>query len=416
MRVYLLDFLSFPFFFLGEVQVGDVIAAKYTLDEAWYRARVVKPESAASTSSEPPTAAFQVLFIDFGNTSVASEFRRLPRAVANLPPLATQVRLATPDPWPDTATEKLEALASGGEKEFELRWLQGRTVVELFIGEKGTKTNVTELLLAPPPPKSYVLSHINDATDFYVQLLDDPALDSIAAQLAPLDSEPPLGSVNTGDLLAAKFTDDEQWYRARVLNAEGQTRVLFIDYGNTAVASEFRALPDPLRTTPPTARRCTLAGSYSKAANEKFVELSLGGDTVYRCEFVGESVEGVCPVCLYIGEEKVTDLLAGAETVPPALETNPTGPNVGQAPVAEIISTGPNSGQVSICWVNSPDDFYVQAPEDGTLDRVADQLAAIAEEAPIAVTPGAVVAAQFADDDLWYRSRVLAQVRIERTK
>ncbi|KAI5717744.1 hypothetical protein M8J77_010530 [Diaphorina citri] len=399
----------------GEVQVGDVIAAKYTLDEAWYRARVVKPESAASTSSEPPTAAFQVLFIDFGNTSVASEFRRLPRCVANLPPLATQVRLATPDPWPDTATEKLEALASGGEREFELRWLQGRTVVELFIGEKGTKTNVTELLLAPPPPKSYVLSHINDATDFYVQLLDDPALDSIAAQLAPLDSEPPLGSVNTGDLLAAKFTDDEQWYRARVLNAEGHTRVLFIDYGNTAVASEFRALPDPLRTTPPTARRCTLAGSYSKAANEKFVELSLGGDTVYRCEFVGESVEGVCPVCLYIGEEKVTDLLAGAETVPPALETNPTGPNVGQSPVAETISTGPNSGQVSICWVNSPDDFYVQAPEDGTLDRVADQLAAIAEEAPIAVTPGAVVAAQFADDDLWYRSRVLAQVPSDET-
>lgn len=52
-----------------------------------------------------------------------------------------------------------------------------------------------------------------------------------------LASQPPLpGSYNPrkGELCAAKFSDDGQWYRARIENAKSRDAVdvLYIDFGN----------------------------------------------------------------------------------------------------------------------------------------------------------------------------------------
>ena len=54
-----------------------------------------------------------------------------------------------------------------------------------------------------------------------------------------MENNPPLPGAYTakkGDVCAAKFSQDGQWYRAKVekLDAGGQATVLFTDYGNVS--------------------------------------------------------------------------------------------------------------------------------------------------------------------------------------
>lgn len=52
-----------------------------------------------------------------------------------------------------------------------------------------------------------------------------------------------------GELLAARFTADNEWYRARVEKIEGTNRVsvYFVDYGNREIITD----PSRLTTLPP---------------------------------------------------------------------------------------------------------------------------------------------------------------------
>lgn len=53
-----------------------------------------------------------------------------------------------------------------------------------------------------------------------------------------MESNPPLpGSyvAKKGDLCTARFSDDNQWYRAKIEKIEGSNAtVLFVDYGNVS--------------------------------------------------------------------------------------------------------------------------------------------------------------------------------------
>lgn len=53
-------------------------------------------------------------------------------------------------------------------------------------------------------------------------------------------------SPRTGDLVSAKFTEDNQWYRARVKRASGikkEAHLFFIDYGNEETLPFSRIRP-----------------------------------------------------------------------------------------------------------------------------------------------------------------------------
>lgn len=255
------------------------------------------------------------------------------------------------------------------------------------------------ILLTPPPPKTYVLTHINSANDFYLQEAEDATIGPITDLAVSLEGEAPLSDVSVGDLVGAKFVEDEQWYRARVISKDGgETKVLFVDYGNTSIASEFRALSGKLASFPPCAIHGSLfprvegSSGYSQAATAKFIELSQGGEMLYTCEFVGGNEDDPRPACLYIGEDKVADLLKDVvESASEHTEANAGGPTA------------------TILWVNSPDDFYIQTNAVGdALDVISGQLEGVADLPPLeVVTPGDIVLAQFVDDEEWYRSKVL---------
>lgn len=62
-----------------------------------------------------------------------------------------------------------------------------------------------------------------------------------ATSAAPANFSP-----RTGDLVSAKFTEDNQWYRARVKRASGikkEAHLFFIDYGNEETLPFSRIRP-----------------------------------------------------------------------------------------------------------------------------------------------------------------------------
>lgn len=97
-------------------------------------------------------------------------------------------------------------------------------------------------------PKKYdqvVVTEVNAELGFFAQSVDKgPALDAMMAKMRQeFISSPPLAGSYTpkkGDLCAAKFSADNEWYRAKIESVQGKNvRVVFVDYGNKEVSGWF---------------------------------------------------------------------------------------------------------------------------------------------------------------------------------
>lgn len=88
--------------------------------------------------------------------------------------------------------------------------------------------------------KKLVITEIKSDLHFYGQSVESgPKLEQLTTQLrAELASKPPVAGAYTpkvGDICVAKFSADDEWYRAKVTgtSSNSQATVLFIDYGNS---------------------------------------------------------------------------------------------------------------------------------------------------------------------------------------
>ena len=117
--------------------------------------------------------------------------------------------------------------------------------------------------------KKVIVTEVDEDLRFYAQFVDNgPQLEKLMEQLRQdMEANPPLpGSYNPkkGDLCAAKFSQDGQWYRAKVEKLEkGKVLVLFIDFGNREKSSttDLATLPAAYQTLAPQATEFTLACS-----------------------------------------------------------------------------------------------------------------------------------------------------------
>lgn len=100
-------------------------------------------------------------------------------------------------------------------------------------------------------PKKYeqvVVTEVNAELGFFAQSVDKgPALDAMMAKMRQeFISSPPLAGSYTpkkGDLCAAKFSADNEWYRAKIESVQGKNvRVVFVDYGNKEVSGWFSSI------------------------------------------------------------------------------------------------------------------------------------------------------------------------------
>jgi hypothetical protein len=111
------------------------------------------------------------------------------------------------------------------------------------------------------------VSHVDESGSLYVQLAcEEDTLHAEVEKVQTLHSNKPLDleAVKKGDLVCAKFSEDESWYRAVVISTrDNLVKVRFVDYGNcdeVQQASDLRALPEDHQVTPPLAYACTLHG------------------------------------------------------------------------------------------------------------------------------------------------------------
>lgn len=380
-----------------------IFAAKFS-DDLWYRANLLENST--------------VRFIDYGNSDNVnlSEIKVL--SADFLEPaegFAVKVELPVGNFKP-AATERLNELLISSEIDSEEEIIAhilsvnasfiiadilkgGKSVVDILV-EEDLVTRVEKVC-------SGFISHLNSLNDFFVQESSCVEnLESISTNMLTADSFEHLVHVNEEDIVAAFYSEDGLWYRAKVTKKSDQEIVvLFIDYGNTAIATDFRSLPSDTKEKPPLSRRCTLqlpngVHGWSESANEKFVELSADGSTQFDIKILNK--EDIATVMLSCNGKCVTEELGPyceQVNVEPSLETSP------------IDLTGYNIN-VYICLVNSPTDFYVQVEgAEVELDAIREELAdpSVFEKLEEITNDlkGKTIGALFADDELWYRAKVI---------
>lgn len=92
-----------------------------------------------------------------------------------------------------------------------------------------------------------VLTEITPELHFFAQHTDQGAkLESLMSKLRQeFQSSPPLVGAYTpkrNDLCAAQFTEDNEWYRAKIERIQGSNAtVLYVDYGNKEVSYQYNA-------------------------------------------------------------------------------------------------------------------------------------------------------------------------------
>ncbi|XP_050670782.1 uncharacterized protein LOC126969418 [Leptidea sinapis] len=141
-----------------------------------------------------------------------------------------------------------------------------------------------------PEPGTWIrvtVTHVAHFNRFYVQILNENELDetprafgkvvpptTLTALVREMNSDALLTTNKDknfeiapaiGELVAAVFPTDGQWYRGRVLSTERKDHcieVMYIDYGNTAwlLESQVRILPPRYVALPEQAVGCVLAG------------------------------------------------------------------------------------------------------------------------------------------------------------
>ncbi|WRT67103.1 uncharacterized protein IL334_004069 [Kwoniella shivajii] len=126
--------------------------------------------------------------------------------------------------------------------------------------------------LAPDYLDVYVSSVKEDPFTFSVQILDNDSVASLEKLMSdfslhhkqPTSSSPAGFTPRTGDLVSAKFTEDNQWYRAKVRKSsviKKEALLYFIDYGNeeTLPFSRIRPLDSKFKTLPGQAKEARLS-------------------------------------------------------------------------------------------------------------------------------------------------------------
>lgn len=96
-----------------------------------------------------------------------------------------------------------------------------------------------------------VVTEITPEASFFVQTIaEGPKAEALNAKLRQeFQANPPLpGAYNAkrGDICAAKYTADDEWYRVKVEKVQaGKATVLYIDYGNreTLATTRLASLP-----------------------------------------------------------------------------------------------------------------------------------------------------------------------------
>ena len=120
-------------------------------------------------------------------------------------------------------------------------------------------------------PFEVVVNAVVSPWEFYAQKTDSQVLDKLNALMRNLNQQmtttsyapESAASLRPGQMCAARFSMDNRWYRAVILEKNpGSFRIRYADFGNSEVVGEgvIRPLPQQFQGFPPLSLQCSLAG------------------------------------------------------------------------------------------------------------------------------------------------------------
>ena len=274
----------------GSLSQGDVCLAKFMEDGQWYRARV---ESVTGND----VIAY---FIDFGNTEIIPRVmvRNVEQSVLDLPPQATNCKLANVEPVLDNSSLK------GGTHDYIRKQLEYQTFcaeviariggnLEVKLSEVNSNKDVAQTIIqngfgrkatggaSPSSKKGYKMmgldvgsrervfvSNVNTPIQFWVQqealMADlDELMNDMLSHYSQAASNSRKARYSRGDPCVTTFSDDGSFYRALVTNTMGSNKyeVLFIDYGNSDIkpGDELLDIKQEFLRLPAVAIECCLS-------------------------------------------------------------------------------------------------------------------------------------------------------------
>uniref|UniRef100_A0A4X2K0X5 Tudor domain containing 6 n=1 Tax=Vombatus ursinus TaxID=29139 RepID=A0A4X2K0X5_VOMUR len=277
--------------------------------------------------------------------------------------------------------------------------------------------------------KVYV-SHINDLTDFYIQLADDEdELASISEKLNDdkIRHEGFVGQpLEKGELLCAVFPEDDLRYRAVVKEQSGNlVTVQFIDYGNTSVVniSKLSKLQKVNALVPGMSIHCTLGRLHILPTKNQCQDLYFSertGEAQINCEFVMKS-EDKWDVLLtdeqgVISEDMMSKFISSAKS---QVETS------AQINIESLKDPGKtnfkllnwyfpevNKIKVYATVIDGPEYFWCQFADTKVLDCLDPQVQAAGEHAAFCadcisvIQSGVACIVKYIEDGRFYRGLV----------
>ncbi|XP_043284054.1 tudor domain-containing 6 isoform X2 [Venturia canescens] len=404
----------------GIPEENTLCLAMYSVDDMWYRAEVVVADP----------EIISVRFIDYGNTDAVytnqGKCKVIPGSLKTIKRYAIKCRLdVIPDGDEDwmtpanewfegvvTNAENMEALviADSAPRRVEL-FVDGKSVVdELVKRNYGSRISPDENLIEEPfdpdlDLSSCFVSHIISPSEFWIQEAKNvSSLETLADRFIVADMFPTPKDIKEGLLCVAKFPEDGAWYRARVVShSDTSTEVIYIDYGNSAISTEIREIPDDVASQPAYSKKCSLAlpegiEQWSEEACIEFVKIAADGVTIFHPEILEEREDTSIVRLTQQGKDIVETLAELCNPHMPIIEER-------LPPLGEE-----NSPNVLVSHVNSPSDFSVQAQNSITeLETMVDHLVAAESFLPLdKIEEGIICAAKFPEDDQWYRAKILS--------
>ncbi|XP_053697749.1 maternal protein tudor [Sabethes cyaneus] len=270
----------------------------------------------------------------------------------------------------------------------------GVETAEEMVPEKPEETESESSL---QKVKAFV-SHVDNPNQLFVQMCSDTDdLDQLQENLQIIaQALPPLKDFSVNRYCIAPYSADDLWYRARIIDSHDDLIIQFIDYGNSDVITsnkknDLKDVNDSLMKFKIYAKQCSLLATPAggkKSWNEEATGMLRELEEV-EVQFLIES-QGVNYITLKSGTRDLTEELISKQL----------------AVKMEYVSSGQH------CFtshIESIREFYLQLEREiNPLDVMADYMARY-EEFPLVDDPqvGSVYVAEFPDDGLWYRARIL---------
>lgn len=415
---------------LSDFRAGQMCIAQYTVDEQWYRARIIDTDGEITS----------IQFIDWGNTDSITNnsllkaphstlFEREAFAMAcSLP-----IEPSSSTEWAESARNKLRDLMINHPLEFEsISKDKDVNYVKLFVkaDERDLVQELIEEQLAEPleiicSGEICFVSHINSLSDFFIQVdSDTEVLQKIELHLAQNvgSNGEVLKNPLAGTICAAQF-DDGQFYRARIVQVLPDStgyEVEFLDYGNIFVTREVRLLMPEIAQLPHLRKRCLLklpndVLNWSDAAEQQFKEIGGDGATKFKVQLIKPG-KAAC-IELFMDDNNVSDLLGelcekkAASPIVIDDQESTLIENTSSLSMHSISDFGSGKQDCRLAHATSPANFYIHfETKIDDLQLISAELNKVDELEMIDqhyVEVGAIVAALFPDDGFYYRAKVI---------